>query len=50
MNRNSCGMLIGGAALAGISLLSFPAAAESPKDMGGKWGGKCATSGRAAAC
>ena len=50
MNRNSCGMLIGGAVIAGISLLFFPAAAESPKDMGGKWGGKCATSGRAAAC
>lgn len=50
MNRNSCGMLIGGAVIAGISLLFLPAAAESPKDMGGKWGGKCATSGRAAAC
>ena len=50
MNRNSCGMLIGGAVIAGVSLLFFPAAAESPKDMGVKWGGKCATGGRAAAC
>jgi gas vesicle protein len=50
VNRNSCGMLIGGAVIAGVSLLFFPAAAESPKDMGVKWGGKCATGGRAAAC
>jgi hypothetical protein len=50
VNRNFCGMLMGGAVIAGISLLVFPAAAESPKDVGGKWGGKCATSGRAAAC
>lgn len=50
MNGNLCGMLIGGAVIAGVSLFVIPAAAESPKDMGGKWGGKCATSGRAAAC
>jgi gas vesicle protein len=50
VNGNLCGMLIGGAVIAGVSLFAIPAAAESPKDMGGKWGGKCATSGRAAAC
>ena len=50
MNGNLCGMLIGGAVIAGVSLFVIPAAAESPKDMGGKWGGKCATSARAAAC
>jgi hypothetical protein len=50
VNRNLCKMLISGAVIAGISLLVFPAAAESPKDIGGKWGGKCATSGRAATC
>jgi hypothetical protein len=50
VKRNLYAMLIGGAAIVGISLLVFPAAAENPKDMGGKWGGKCTTSGRAAAC
>ena len=50
MTKTLHGMLLSGIAIAGMSLLAFSAAAESPKEMGRGWGGKCAPAGQAACC
>ena len=52
MNGKLRGMLVSGAAIAGLSLIVFSAVAEVPlsKEAGRKWGEKCAFSGNAAQC
>jgi hypothetical protein len=52
MKTGSCGALVAGAVIAGVSLLVFPAVAQSTlsKEMGKKWGDKCAPTGRATTC
>lgn len=50
MTKTLHGLVLSGIAIAGMSLLAFSAAAESPKEMGRGWGGKCAPAGQAACC
>jgi hypothetical protein len=52
MKRNLLGILVSGAAIAGLSLIVVPAAAETPlaKEMGKKWGDKCAPIEHAVTC
>jgi hypothetical protein len=52
MKRNLRGMLVSGAVIAGISLIVFPAVAETPllKETGRKWGEKCIPTGNAIQC
>ena len=57
MKRNFRAMLVGGAVIAGMSLIAFPAiafqepAGSTPaRDMGHRWGSKCAPTGNASLC
>jgi hypothetical protein len=52
MKRNLRGMLVSGAVIAGMSLIVFPVAAETPlsKETGRKWGEKCMPTGNAIQC
>jgi hypothetical protein len=52
MKGNLRGMLVSGAVIAGVSLIAFPVAAETPlpKETGRKWGEKCMPSGNAIQC
>ncbi len=52
MNNELHAMLVSGAVIAALSFIVFPAAAETPlaREMGKKWGDRCAPSGHATTC